>query len=87
MGKTAMYEAFDSLGNPTRLAIFKYLKEGDASAGDMAKALNTSMSKLSFHLKNMKESGLLHSRNQGRWRIYSLNMELVDEMSHLLTDI
>ena len=33
-----------------------------------------SQSKLSFHLKNLKEANLIRSCQKGRWMYYSLNL-------------
>ncbi|MFZ9173018.1 ArsR/SmtB family transcription factor, partial [Vulcanococcus sp.] len=38
-------------------------------------------SKLSFHLKVMRQAGLLEAREQGRWVYYRLRPEALDAVS------
>lgn len=41
---------------------------------DLCDQLSVSQSKLSFHLRVLKEAGLVRARPQGRWTYYSLNL-------------
>ena len=65
---------FHALSDPLRLAVVDLLRTQELCVCDLCEALNVSQSKLSFHLKTLKEAQLLHSRQQGRWIYYSLNL-------------
>jgi len=39
---------------------------------------------LSFHLKTLKEAGIVRDRRQGRWVYYSLNPATFDEMAEFI---
>lgn len=41
---------------------------------ELCETMEVSQSKLSFHLKTLKEAGLVRSRQEGRWIYYSLNL-------------
>jgi ArsR family transcriptional regulator len=41
---------------------------------DLCDRLNVTQSKLSFHLKALKDAALVRSRQEGRWIYYSLNL-------------
>jgi ArsR family transcriptional regulator len=41
--------------------------------GDICIALKIAQPKLSFHLRVLRESGLLQTRQQGRWIYYRIN--------------
>jgi ArsR family transcriptional regulator len=41
---------------------------------DLCAALGVGQSKLSFHLKALKEAQLVQSRQEGRWIYYRLNL-------------
>jgi len=51
---------------------------------DLTGALDLGQSRLSFHLKTLKEAGVLKDRRQGRWVYYALNPEILEEMGELL---
>jgi ArsR family transcriptional regulator len=42
--------------------------------------LDTAQSRLSFHLKTLKDAGILTDRREGRWVYYSLNLEVIEEV-------
>jgi ArsR family transcriptional regulator len=71
---------FHALADPTRLRILGRLTDGEQCVGDLSRALAARQSRLSFHLKTLKEAGLVGDRRQGRWVFYALNPEVVEEM-------
>jgi ArsR family transcriptional regulator, arsenate/arsenite/antimonite-responsive transcriptional repressor len=65
---------FHALSDPLRISVLELLKQQELCVCDLCEALGVSQSKLSFHLKTLKEAGLVHSRQEGRWIYYSLNI-------------
>lgn len=41
-------------------------------------------SKLSFHLKTLKDAGLIEGRQQGRWMYYRLNLPQFEVLQQFL---
>lgn len=66
-------ELFHALADPTRLGILEQLRGGERCVCDLTDLLDTGQSRLSFHLKTLKDAGLLRDRRQGRWIYYSLD--------------
>lgn len=71
--------AFDALGDPTRRAVFKRLRAGARSVGDIAKGLDVSRPAVSQHLKVLKEARLVTDRAEGTRRLYAVNTTGLDE--------
>lgn len=65
---------FRALADPLRLRIIRLLRSQELCVCELCQRLDVNQSKLSFHLKNLKEANLLNSRQQGRWMYYSLNV-------------
>ncbi len=65
---------FRALSDPLRLQIIELLRSQELCVCELCEKLDVSQSKLSFHLKNLKEASLIRSRQQGRWMYYSLNL-------------
>ena len=65
---------FHALSDPLRLAIVELLMQQELCVCDLCDRLEVNQSKLSFHLKTLKEAGLISPRQQGRWMYYSLNL-------------
>ncbi len=81
--------ALSALAQDSRLAVFRLLVQaGPAglSAGKIAKALDIPPSSLSFHLKELAYAGLVISRQQGRFIIYSANFETINGVIAYLTE-
>ena len=55
------------------------LAGGERCVCDLMGALDAAQSRLSFHLKVLKDAGLVLDRRDGRWVYYSLNKESLDE--------
>ena len=66
--------SFHALSDPIRINVLELLRQQELCVCDLCEALGVSQSKLSFHLKTLKEAGLVNSRNQGRWIYYNLNL-------------
>ncbi|OGX13676.1 MAG: transcriptional regulator [Nitrospirae bacterium RIFCSPLOWO2_12_FULL_63_8] len=76
-----------ALSDETRLKLLELLAEGEQCVCDLTDALKTGQSRLSFHLKTLKEAGLLQDRREGRWVYYSLEPAALEELKELLQSI
>src|SRR5204862_8077641 len=70
---------FRALADPTRLGIIERLRGGEQCVCDLTDRLETCQSRLSFHLKTLKDAGLLRDRRQGRWIYYALYPDAIAE--------
>lgn len=70
---------FHALADETRLKIIDRLRDGEECVCNLTGPLGTRQSLLSFHLRTLKEAGLIQNRRQGRWVYYSLNLDALDE--------
>ncbi len=73
-----------ALAHETRLRIFRELVRAGPvglSAGDIAVSVGAAPTTLSFHLKELQNSGLLTARREGRQIFYALDFL---HMRHLL---
>jgi ArsR family transcriptional regulator len=64
---------FHALSDETRLRILERLRHGERCVCDLTDALDAAQSRLSFHLKTLKDAGLLTDRRDGRWGYYAIN--------------
>ncbi len=83
-------EALAALAHETRLEIFRFLvrqgPEGQA-VGVLAEHFGLPNATLSFHLKNLKQAGLISVRRDGRSLFYSPNfLQINAVMSYLVED-
>lgn len=65
---------FHALSDPLRIQILELLRQQELCVCDLCDRLCVPQPKLSFHLKTLKEAGLVRSRQEGRWIYYSLNL-------------
>ncbi|MGH7510230.1 MAG: ArsR/SmtB family transcription factor [Gemmatimonadales bacterium] len=77
-------ELFHALSDPTRLSILERLRFGERCVCDMTDALDAAQSRLSFHLKVLKDAGLVTDRREGRWMYYTLNPDSLDQARELI---
>jgi ArsR family transcriptional regulator, arsenate/arsenite/antimonite-responsive transcriptional repressor len=78
---------FHALSDETRLEIMERLKDGEQCVCDLTNALKTGQSRLSFHLKVLKDAGLITDRPEGRWIYYSLNAEALQELEAVVQSL
>jgi ArsR family transcriptional regulator len=79
-------KAFHALSDPTRLQIVHLLRQGERCVCDLTEALGAAQSRLSFHLRGLKDAGLVRDRKEGRWVYYSLADDAIRSLSALLGD-
>lgn len=75
---------FQALADEKRLRIVDILRDGEHCVCDLTEALDVGQSLLSFHLKTLKDAGLVSDRREGRWVHYSLVPEVVAELEEAL---
>jgi DNA-binding transcriptional ArsR family regulator len=81
--------ALAALAQESRLATFRALVQAGPeglAATRIADLVGAAPSSLSFHLKEMSHAGLITSRNEGRFVIYSANYAAMNELIGFLTD-
>lgn len=66
---------FNSLSDPTRLAILQHLTGGERRVRDLTEELGLAQSTVSGHLACLRECGLVDSRPEGRASLFSLTIE------------
>ncbi len=75
---------FHALSDETRLDIIDRLRDGEQCVCDLMHVLKAAQSRLSFHLKVLKEAGLIRDRPEGRWMYYSLNPDAIEKLEELV---
>jgi ArsR family transcriptional regulator len=70
----ALVAGFHALSDPIRIQVLELLRSQELCVCELCEQLGVTQSKLSFHLKNLKEAGLVQGRQEGRWIYYSLNL-------------
>jgi ArsR family transcriptional regulator len=78
---------FHALSDGTRLSILERLRLGERCVCDMTDALDAGQSRLSFHLKVLKDAGLVTDRREGRWMYYTLSQDALGEASSIIEEL
>lgn len=63
---------FHALSDETRLAVLEMLRGGERCVCELQEELDAAQSRLSFHLRVLKDAELVQDRKEGRWSYYSL---------------
>src|SRR5438046_673512 len=84
---TRAAQLFHALSDETRLEIIQRLLSGEKCVCDLTDALDVAQSRLSFHLKTLKDAGIVDDRKAGRWVYYTLNREAFGELEEIVKDI
>ena len=75
---------FHALSDETRLKIVECLSDGEQCVCDLTDTLETGQSRLSFHLKTLKDAGILIDRREGRWTYYALSPDAIEEIGRFI---
>jgi len=66
MALSRQIELFQTLADPTRLAIFEHLSRGEATVGSLVEKFPISQPAVSQHLAVLHQTGLVERRREGR---------------------
>jgi len=72
---------FHALGDEARVQIVEMLSHKERCVCELEQVLGIAQSRLSFHLKVLKDAGLLADRKEGRWMYYNLQREALDQIA------
>lgn len=75
-----------AIADDKRLRIVSLLAGGERCVCELQDALDAGQSLLSFHLRTLKDVGLVTDRREGRWVYYALNREAVQEVEEFLRE-
>ena len=84
---TALLTRFQAIAEETRFEIVRLLAGGERCVCDLQDELDAAQSRLSFHLKKLKEAGVISDRRDGRWVYYSLVPEALEQMRAFLGEV
>jgi DNA-binding transcriptional ArsR family regulator len=71
---------FDALGDPTRRTIFKRLRAGERSVGEIAECVAVTRPAVSQHLAVLKAARLVTDRAEGTRRLYRIDLRGIEAM-------
>lgn len=83
----ATLRLFRALGDETRLRLIEKLRGGEQCVCDLTDELDASQPRLSFHLKTLKDAGLVTDRREGRWVYYALNPDAFATFERVLAEL
>jgi ArsR family transcriptional regulator len=82
--RTRAGQVFHALSDETRLRILDRLRGGERCVCELTDALDAAQSRLSFHLKVLKDAGLVTDRREGRWMYYTVDREALTQVVELM---
>lgn len=83
----AQAKIFKAFCDPNRLAVLAELRSGEKCACKLQASLGLTQSGLSYHMKILCESGVVVSRQEGKWTHYRLSAAGSAEAATLLLKI
>ncbi len=69
-----------ALADPLRIDIVQTLANGERCVCELTESLGLAQSRLSFHLKVMRQAGLIRAREEGRWVYYRLEPDAIRQL-------
>jgi len=77
-------QGFHALSDETRLQILDLLRRGECCVCELTDQLDAAQSRLSFHLRTLKDAGLVTDRRDGRWVHYALRPEALEQLGQAI---
>jgi len=78
---------FKALGDPLRLEIIEFLRDGDKCVCEIVPYLKVVQPLVSRHLKILRDVGIVSFRKEGNRRVYAITDErifkVIDSLTHL----
>ena len=83
----ALLQRFQAVAEETRFEIVRRLSGGERCVCELQDDLDAAQSRLSFHLRKLKDAGVVSDRRDGRWVYYSLVPEALEAMRAFLGEV
>lgn len=80
-------KVFKALCDEKRLAILELLRSGEKCACVLIDLMDIGQSSLSYHMKILCESGIVDSRQDGKWTHYRLSKSGSEYAARLLVEL
>lgn len=80
-------ELFHALSDVARVEIVAVLLGGEHCVCDLMGVVGAAQSRLSYHLKVLKDAGLVTDRREGRWSYYTLQRDAIVEAEAMLASL
>lgn len=71
---------FHAMSDEARVQIVEMLSHKERCVCELEQVLGIAQSRLSFHLRVLKDAGLLADRKEGRWMYYNLQRDTLDQI-------
>jgi ArsR family transcriptional regulator len=81
---TSVTRQFRALADENRLRIVDLLRGGEQCVCELTDALEIGQSLLSFHLRILREAGLVTDRRDGRWAYYALSPDAFGQLEEFV---
>ena len=78
---------FHALSDATRIAILRMLRGGELCVCELQDELEAAQSRLSFHLRVLRDAGLVADRREGRWSYYRIVPDALAEVHDLTVSL
>jgi ArsR family transcriptional regulator len=78
---------FKALADATRLAVLTRLSTEPTCVCELADGLGVSQPLLSFHLRTLRDAGLVRVTRRGRWSYYALDTRALDSIARTLATL
>lgn len=76
----AFADTFKALSDPVRRQILILLKDGKMSAGEIAEQFQMTNATISYHLSQLKKSGLIFETRYKNYIYYEINVSVLEEI-------
>lgn len=73
-------ETFKALSDPVRRDILSMLRDGRKSAGEISSQFDMTAATVSYHLKQLKNAGLVYETKEKNFIYYSLNTSVFEDI-------
>lgn len=77
-------EVFKALADKNRLLILDMLSCGELCACDIMEGLDLTQPTISHHMKILQQSRLVNGSKKGKWMIYSLDKDVVEDLHQFI---
>jgi ArsR family transcriptional regulator len=72
---------FHALADAARVQIVEMLSHKERCVCELEQILGIAQSRLSFHLKVLKDAGVITDRRDGKWMFYGLQKDTLDQIA------